>query len=119
MEAASRRFPAECGKFPHLRWFGFTVRILARTLYIGGMAKQPRKHRDRYDVTGNVEAEYVDDARTVLINKQGITDLAILQLREEDALAEAYETLLGEVRLRENSWSSTRFARGMRGRSNC
>lgn len=54
-------------------------------------------HRDRYDVSGNVEAEYVDADQTVLVNKLGITDLAELQAREEDALVDAYEKLLGLV----------------------
>ena len=62
------------------------------------MAKAPKKRRDRYDVSGNVEAQYVDDAHTVLRNTRGITDLATLQAAEEAALARAYRTLLGEVR---------------------
>jgi cell filamentation protein len=62
------------------------------------MAKEPQKHRDRYDVTGNVEAEYVDEAQTVLVNKRGITDLHQLQLLEEEGLVRAYETLLDEIR---------------------
>lgn len=62
------------------------------------MGKQPEQRRDRYDVSGNVEAEYVDAERTVLKNKQGITDPHTLQLAEEEALAQAYEALLAEVR---------------------
>jgi cell filamentation protein len=62
------------------------------------MGKKPRKRRDRYDISGNVEAEYVDAEQTVLKNKKGITSLPKLQLAEERALAEAYETILGEVR---------------------
>jgi cell filamentation protein len=62
------------------------------------MAKAPKKRRDRYDVSGNVEAQYVDDAQTVLRNTHGITDLATLQAAEEAALARAYRTLLREVR---------------------
>jgi cell filamentation protein len=62
------------------------------------MARQPKKTRDRYDVSGNVEAEYVDAERTVLQNQRGITDLYELQLAEEQALAAAYQILLGEVR---------------------
>ena len=54
--------------------------------------------RDRYEVSGNIEAEYVDDAQTVLVNKRGLTSLAELQIAEEIALARAYEFLLGEVR---------------------
>jgi cell filamentation protein len=63
------------------------------------MAKQRRPRRDRYDVSGNVEAEYVDAAQTVLVNKLGLRALELLQLAEEEALAKAYETLLGEVRV--------------------
>jgi fido (protein-threonine AMPylation protein) len=65
------------------------------------MAKKrdPKKRRDRYDVSGNVEAEYVDAEKTVLVNKKGIRDLETLQVAEEEALAAAYETLLGEVRM--------------------
>ena len=63
------------------------------------MAKKPRKRSDRYDVSGNVEAEYVDAEQTVLVNKKGIADLRTLQIAEEEALAQAYETLLGEVRI--------------------
>ena len=39
------------------------------------MVKEPTKRSDRYDVSGNVEAEYVDAEQTVLVNKKGITDL--------------------------------------------
>lgn len=60
------------------------------------MSQNPR--RDRYDVAGNVEAEYADADQTVLRNKLGITSLVELQLAEEAALAVAYETLLHEVR---------------------
>ena len=63
------------------------------------MFKEPRKRPDRYDASGNVEAEYLDVEQTVLVNKKGITDLHALQVAEEEALAQAYETLLGEVRL--------------------
>ena len=63
------------------------------------MAEQPRPHRDRYDVTGNIEAEYVDADHTVLVNKLGVTELEPLQRLEEDGLAKAYETLLSEVRV--------------------
>jgi len=63
------------------------------------MVKEPRKRPDRYDASGNVEAEYLDVEQTVLVNKKGITDLHALQVAEEEALAQAYETLLGEVRL--------------------
>jgi len=63
------------------------------------MADDSSKHRDRYDVSGNVEAEYVDATQTVLVNKRGVTDLEHLQLLEEEFLAKAYETLSSEVRL--------------------
>ncbi len=63
------------------------------------MAKEPHKHRDRYDVSGNVETQYVDPEQTVFINKRGITDLSTLQRAEEEALAQAYEMLLTEVRM--------------------
>lgn len=62
------------------------------------MGKEPDQRRDRYDVSGNVEAEYVDAEKTVLKNKLGIADLHTLQIAEEEALAQAYEALLAEVR---------------------
>ncbi len=58
------------------------------------MSKQP----DRYDVSGNIEAEYVDEAQTVLVNLLGITSRDALELAEEEALARAYEYLLNEAR---------------------
>ena len=61
------------------------------------MAKKRKARPDRYDASGNVEAQYVDEAQTVLVNKLGITDLPALQVAEEEGLARAYETLLGEV----------------------
>ncbi len=64
---------------------------------IGGMERQPP--RSRYDVSGNVEAQFVDAAETVLVNKKGIADLATLQHLEEEALAAAYESLFDEVRV--------------------
>jgi cell filamentation protein len=63
------------------------------------MGKDSKKHRDRYDVSGNIEGQYVDAEQTVLANKKGITDLPTLQLAEEQALAQAYEVLLNEVRV--------------------
>ena len=66
--------------------------------YIDGMGKKQDEHRDRYDVSGNIEAEYVDAAQTVLRNKPGVSDLAALQTIEEQALARAYRLLLKEVR---------------------
>jgi cell filamentation protein len=52
------------------------------------MAKKggSRKRGDRYDVSGNVEAEYVDAEKAVLVNKKGITDLRALQVAEEELL---------------------------------
>ncbi len=63
------------------------------------MTKKPENRRDRYDVSGNTEAEYVDADKTVLVNKKGIADLSILQVAEEESLAQAYDMLLGEVRM--------------------
>lgn len=63
------------------------------------MAEPRPPHRDRYDTSGNVEAEYVDAEQTVLVNKLGVTKLDELHLLEEEALANAYESLLGEVRV--------------------
>src|SRR6266480_4234227 len=63
------------------------------------MAQEPQRHRDRYDVTGNIEAEYIDADQTVLVNKKSITDLIQLQSLEEEGLAKAYGALLGEVRV--------------------
>ena len=57
-----------------------------------------RPHRHRYDVSGNIEAEYVDAAQTVLVNKLGLQDLESLLIAEEESLAQAYETLLRDVR---------------------
>jgi cell filamentation protein len=62
------------------------------------MADPKKRRRDRYDVSGNVEAQYVDVGQTVLRNRQGITNLAALQAAEESALARAYRALLREVR---------------------
>ena len=53
---------------------------------------------DKYDVTGNIEAQFADESEDVLVNRLGITMLEDLQLREEQSLATAYEQLLGEVR---------------------
>ena len=57
------------------------------------------KHRDKYDVSGNVEGQYVDEAQTVLVNKPGITELEALQVAEEEALARAYASLVSETRM--------------------
>jgi cell filamentation protein len=67
-------------------------------LQICGRVVTMTKKPDRYDVSGNVEAEYADEAQTVLVNLRGITALEALQVAEEEGLARAYETLLGEVR---------------------
>ena len=55
--------------------------------------------RTRYDVSGNLEGEYVDVAETVLVNKKGVTDLPAIQRLEEEGLAAAYESLFSEVRI--------------------
>ncbi len=62
------------------------------------MPSKPDRRRDRYDVSGNVEAEYVDEAKTVLVNLKGITDLEALQVAEEEALGQAYGMLLRYIR---------------------
>ena len=67
--------------------------------YTSRMGKKTRRRKDRYDTSGNPEGEFVDDAKTILVNKLGITELEPLQLREERALAKAYEALLGQVRI--------------------
>jgi cell filamentation protein len=59
-------------------------------------SNQPR--HDRYDTTGNPETEYVDAARLVLRNKEGITENQALLEREKELLAAAYQQLLREVR---------------------
>jgi cell filamentation protein len=55
--------------------------------------------RDKYDVSGNIESQYVDEAKGVLVNKAGIIDITTLQLSEEEGLSRAYGTLISEVRL--------------------
>lgn len=57
-----------------------------------------KKRKDKYDVTGNIEAEYVDEAEQMLVNKLEILDLNSLHMAEEEGLAKAYETLLTEVK---------------------
>jgi cell filamentation protein len=61
------------------------------------MAKQRKPRNGRYDVTGNIEAEYVDEAQSVLRNKLGMSDLSSLFAAEESALFRAYETLANVV----------------------
>ncbi len=60
--------------------------------------RSQKKARGRYTTPGNPEAEYLDPEHQVPVNLGGFTDLAALQLAEEEALAEAYEILLNEVR---------------------
>ena len=67
--------------------------------YTASMEDPSKKHRDRYDTSGNLEAEYVDADHMILVNEQGITDLETLQVKEEEGLARPYETLLAEVRI--------------------
>jgi len=62
------------------------------------MADISDQRGNRYDVSGNVEAQYVDAAQEVLRNKKNIIDLRTLQVEEEKALARAYEQLFEEVR---------------------
>ena len=83
----------------HKRHSTFQVGTPNALGYTDCMEDEPKKHRDRYDTSGNVEAEYVDDDCTVLANRKGITELEALQIEEEQGLAKAYETLLGEVRV--------------------
>ncbi len=61
-------------------------------------SKRTKQPADRYDTSGNSEAQYMDTNEEVLRNVKGITDLHMLQVEEEKALARAYEQLLGEVR---------------------
>jgi cell filamentation protein len=63
------------------------------------MTDESSHHRNRYDTSGNPEAEYVDAAHEVLINLHGIEDLAALQLAEEEALVAAYAVVLSQVRV--------------------
>ncbi len=63
------------------------------------MTDKSDQPRNRYDVSGNVEAQYVDAAGTVLQNKLGITDLVSLQTEEEKSLARAYRDLLRETEI--------------------
>ncbi len=62
------------------------------------MTEESKRPHNRYNVSGNVEVQYVDAAETVLRNKPGITDLVALQMAEEKSLALAYRDLLLEVR---------------------
>jgi len=73
--------------------------LAVRISLIFFMGKKSKLHKDRYDVSGNVEAQYVDSAQTILVNKKGFTRLEDLQFAEEAALVRAYESLLGEIRM--------------------
>ena len=57
-----------------------------------------KKSKNKYQVTGNIEAEYVDAGESILVNKLKIDDLKTLYLKEEEGLAKAYELLLSEVK---------------------
>lgn len=67
----------------HTEAFGvFETSVLAPSKHDGALAgaqapeysaRMEKKRRDRYDVSGNVEAQHVDDTETVLVNKKGIT----------------------------------------------
>ena len=63
------------------------------------VGKEPKKRRDRYDISGNVEAEYIDAEQTILKNRRGLKTLEDLHRAEEQALAHAYRSLFREVRL--------------------
>jgi len=69
--------------------------IMEFSRYSTGMGKN---QHDKYDVSGNIEAEYVDTAEKVLVNKRVIQDLETLQIAEESGFTKAYESLLAEVR---------------------
>lgn len=56
------------------------------------------KHGNKYNVSGNAEAQYVDEAQKILVNKPEIAELIPLQIAEEEGLAKAYERLLSEAR---------------------
>ncbi|MAT14279.1 MAG: hypothetical protein CMJ46_03315 [Planctomyces sp.] len=53
--------------------------------------------KDKYRVSGNIEAEYYDDNEEVLVNKQNIRSLISLQFAEEANLANAYEIIFSEI----------------------
>jgi fido (protein-threonine AMPylation protein) len=61
--------------------------------------KKIKNRRDRYDISGNVESEYVDAEQTVLKNRKGLTALEDLHRAEEQALAHAYRSLFRAARL--------------------
>jgi cell filamentation protein len=67
---------------PHLESFAYAICMSQDT--------------SRYSVGGS-ENEYMDVKQTILKNKKRISNLEILQLEEEKALARAYEILFEEV----------------------
>lgn len=69
-----------------------------RERYNSVMAAKRKNSASRYDVPGNVEAQYVDANQTVLVNKRGVTDGHALAVAEEACLTRAYEILISEVR---------------------
>ncbi|HUY89035.1 MAG TPA: Fic family protein [Pirellulales bacterium] len=54
-------------------------------------------HDDHYRVSANAEGQFMDDARAVLKNKNGITDPATLGAVEQEALIVAYKTVFSEL----------------------
>ena len=85
------RVPENHDRIKHM----FNLVIVEFSRYSTDMEKN---QHDKYDVSGNIEAEYVDTAEQVLVNKRGIRDLETLQIAEEAGLTRAYESLLAEVR---------------------
>jgi cell filamentation protein len=65
---------------------------------VGRMDDDDKRRRDRYDTSGNPEAEYADAAKQVLRNREGVTDPDMLAVRKEEILAQAYGRLFAEVR---------------------
>ena len=62
------------------------------------MPERSSHRQNRYDVSGNPEAEYVDRSKRVLVNLKGMTTRIVLEHAEEEGLAKAYEQLLREAR---------------------
>ena len=58
-----------------------------------------QNHKQKKYLAFGAEAEYVDEAKTVLSNKLGITRLKELHRREEEGLVGCYQTMLRQVRL--------------------
>lgn len=63
------------------------------------MSRKRNKPASRYDVQGNVEAQFMDADKTVLANKKGIADLLALERLEGEALFHAYDRLVSQVRM--------------------